>query len=243
MIELSILGTPDLRDASGRPVDNVLSQPKRLALLAYLSLASHRAYCRRDALLALLWSERDPERARGALRQAMHHLRRSLGEDAFLRRGESELGVDPGRVRCDALEFAVALAEGRTRDALQLYQGDLLPGFFVSRAPAFERWLEAERERLQVRACCAAIALASRDEQEGRYGEAVAWARRALEIRPASEEALRRLMTLLGRTGEPADALQAFARFSRWLRDELDAEPSAETRSLAHAIGGGRPPL
>ena len=38
-----------------------------------------------------------------------------------------------------------AIEGSRLEEALALYQGDLLPGFFLSDSPEFERWLEGER--------------------------------------------------------------------------------------------------
>ena len=38
-------------------------------------------------------------------------------------------------------------------EALELYRGPFLPGFFVADAPEFERWMEEERARLRARAC------------------------------------------------------------------------------------------
>ena len=43
------------------------------------------------------------------------------------------------------------LEEDRADEALELYQGDLLPSFFVPDAPGFEEWLERERHRLSAR--------------------------------------------------------------------------------------------
>ena len=75
---ISLIGDPADDDASPA------AQPKRLALLAYLALMSGRGPVRRDVLLALFWPELGDEEARRALRQALHHLRRIVGEDVVL---------------------------------------------------------------------------------------------------------------------------------------------------------------
>lgn len=240
MIELRILGTPDVRDDSGGELRSVVAQPKRLALLAYLALASHRGFCRRDVLLGLFWPEAGTERARGALRQAVHHLRKALGPDVLVSRGDSDLGVDPARLRCDACEFSRLLDEGRPEEALCLYQGDLLPGLDVAGTDGLERWIDRERERLAERAERAALALATSAAREGRGPEAAEWARRTLALSPGNERALRCLMETLGRSGDRTGAVRAFRLFARWLRAELDMEPSTEIRALAEAIAEGR---
>ena len=47
MIEFRMLGSLDLRSASRVPLDRILSQPKRLALLAYLAAATPHGFHRR----------------------------------------------------------------------------------------------------------------------------------------------------------------------------------------------------
>src|SRR5256884_5668442 len=87
MVEFRLLGTLSLRTADGRDAGSLLSQPRRLALLAYLAAATPRGPHRRDTLLALLWPELDQEHARAALRQSLHVLREALGDDVVVTRG------------------------------------------------------------------------------------------------------------------------------------------------------------
>src|SRR3982751_4148852 len=127
MIQLHLLGATDLR-RDGADLRLSVSQPKRLALLAYLASASPRGFHSRDTLLALFWPELDQERARSALRQALHYLRRALGEEVVTARGDREVGIDPAALWCDAVAFDEAVTAGCHQDALELYRGDLLPG-------------------------------------------------------------------------------------------------------------------
>ncbi|MBA2245672.1 MAG: hypothetical protein H0W11_12000 [Gemmatimonadetes bacterium] len=95
MVELRTLGALDLRAVGGRVLESVLAQPKRIALLVYLAAAAPGRLHRRDILLALFWPEADEARARNSLSQALHFLRRSLGEGVLVSRGE-EIGLDRG---------------------------------------------------------------------------------------------------------------------------------------------------
>ena len=61
--------------------------------------------------MALLWPEADDESARHSLRNALYGLRQTLGEAAFVTRGEGYVGLEPSAVRCDALEVRRLLAE------------------------------------------------------------------------------------------------------------------------------------
>src|SRR2546422_351736 len=236
LVELRILGGLNLRGAGGRELSSVLAQPKRVALLAYLAAATPRRLHRRDSLLALFWPELDQEHARAALRQALHGLRHALGDGVLVTRGDEDIGLDAERIRCDVVEFARAAEVGRLADALDLYRGDLLEGFFIRGAPEFEQWLEDERARLKAVALRSATQLAERTEGHGDLAEAAQWSRRALRIAPLDEPALRRLMKTLDRLGDRAGALEAYETFAKRLTAELEADPAPETRALAGAV-------
>jgi len=72
MFRLHTLGQLDLRDCFNESVRAVLVQPKRFALLVFLAAARPSGFRRRDLLLPLFWPELDEDRARNALRQALH---------------------------------------------------------------------------------------------------------------------------------------------------------------------------
>lgn len=241
MIELETLGTAELRNGEdGRRLASVLAQPKRFALLAYLAVATPHGFHRRDTLLGLFWPEFDQDRARAALRRSLHFLRRSLGPDVLLGRGQEEVGLAGDRFRCDAAEFDRALEQERGRAALELYGGELLPGFYIDDAPAFERWLDEERVRIRRSAYQAAWKLAEEEQAGGSVLEAAHWARRARRIDPYDEDGARRLIALLARHGDPGGAVRAYERFTRGLAEDLGLEPSPETRALADSVREGR---
>src|SRR3989440_503741 len=236
VVEFRILGALNLLGAGGRELTSVLAQPKRVALLAYLAAATPRRLHRRDSLLALFWPELDQEHARAALRQALHGLRHALGDGVLVTRGDEDIGLDSERIRCDAVDFARAAQDGRPADALDLYRGDLLEGFFIRGTPEFEQWLEDERARLKAVALRSATLLAERSEERGGLAESAQWSRRALRIAPLDEPALRRLMKTLDRLGDRAGALDAYETFAKRLTAELEADPAPETRALAGAV-------
>ena len=152
MLHLQTLGSLDLRDATGEPLDAVLRQPKRLALLAYLAVSSPRRFHRRDTLLALFWPEFDEEHARASLRRALYFLRSALGAETVAGRGDDEVGVPEAALWCDATAMEQLAAEGDDEAALALYRGPLLDGLYVAGASVeFQDWLDRERLRLEVR--------------------------------------------------------------------------------------------
>ena len=236
MIELRTLGTLELIAAENRAVDSVLVQPRRAALLSYLALAGPRGFHRRDTLSALFWPEYDAEQARHALRQSVYFLRRALGTETIVSRGDEELALAPDQVRCDVWEFEAAIDQARPADALVLYRGELLAGFHISAAPDFERWLDEERSRLRRRAVEAGWALAAARERDGDAAGAADAGRHAAALSPTDETALRRLMLLLERVGDRAAAVRAYEAFAWKLEEEYELEPSAETQAVVARI-------
>ena len=147
MLRLTTLGAVDLRDGRGRSIRDVLTQPKRVALLAYLAIEGARAPVQRDRLLALFWPESDEARARNALSQALHHLRQALGQGVIESQGPQRIGVDGEQLWCDATQFTLALDRGEVDLALDLYRGEFCPALFASGAPELEQWLDEQRRR------------------------------------------------------------------------------------------------
>ena len=236
MIELRTLGALELTSADSNAVSSVLAQPRRIALLCYLALALPRGFHRRDTLFALFWPEDDADQARHALRQSLYFLRRALGPQTIVSRGDDELALAPEQVRCDVWDFDAAIDQGRPADALPHYRGELLAGFHISGAPEFERWLDDERGRVRQRAVEAGWALAAAREREGETTGAVEAARRAASLAPTDEMALRRLMLLLERLGDRAGAVRAYEDFAWKLQGEYELEPSAETQAVVARI-------
>ena len=236
MVRFWTLGATDLR-SDGHTIDTVLPQPRRLALLAYLALAQSRGFVRREVLLALFWPDSDEAHARNALRQALHFLRRALGDGVIIARGDDEIGIDPEQLWCDAVAFQQALAADNPAEALSIYRGDLLPGLHIADATStFESWLDDERIRLRRLAAGAAWQASKESEAQGNLEDAIRYARRAVAESPGDEVAVRSLLTLLDRVGDHAGAGQTYREFERVLAAEYDLRPAPETRALLGEI-------
>jgi DNA-binding SARP family transcriptional activator/tetratricopeptide (TPR) repeat protein len=237
MIRLDTLGTLALRGSDGGELRSVLTQPKRLALLCYLAVESPHGFQRRDRLFGLFWPELSQTQARQALRQSLYFLRHAVSEQAVTNRGADEIGIDRDVLGCDVCTFTDLCNQGRLEDALALYRGDFLAGFFVDESsPAFEHWLYARRDELRQRATDTAWILADRAASRGAASEAAHWARYASRLDPDDERTLQRLVRLLDSQGDRAGALRAYAEFAQSLAIEFAAEPSAETQALIEAV-------
>jgi DNA-binding SARP family transcriptional activator/Tfp pilus assembly protein PilF len=239
MIRLRTLGTLDLRGSEGEELRAVLAQPRRAALLAYLALAMPRGTQRRDTVLALFWPELDLDRARNALGQALHFLRRSIGADVIVNRNGEGLAIDSSKFWCDAAAFEEALDANRISEALALYRGDLLEGFHISDAPEFEHWLDSERTRLIARYTQAVESVATeREAARDFHGAVTHW--RALAARDAYSSRLTlRLMRALRAAGDPAGALLQAREHERLLREELGIAPDADVTALVGQLQAG----
>ena len=239
MIRLDALGGIILRGEDGHPIDRLLRQPKRLAVLAYLGAPAPGTWHRRDVILGLFWPELDAAHARTALRNTLYVIRQSLGEGVLRNRGDEEISVDPDLLTTDVVDLRAALAGGRIDQALSLYRGPLLQGLFVSDAPGFEHWLDGERDRLRREVTEAGSAWAHTLETEGRLGDALAVVRAMVEVCPDDEPLVRRLMILHERLGDPGGGLAAFERYRTWLGAEFEANPAEETVAVAERLRGG----
>jgi DNA-binding SARP family transcriptional activator len=206
------------------------SQQRRIALLAVIA-GSPGESASRDRLLGLLWPDRDERSARHLLADSLYVLRQTLGDGAIVAAGET-LRLAPELVWSDVVEFRRAIGDERWSDALHLYRGDFVDGFFVRNAVDFDQWAMAERSRLRALATRAASALVDQLERAGRIHEAVAAAERALELSPCDESSIRDLVRLLIATGNGARADAVARGFIERLALELGVSPSAETMRL-----------
>ncbi len=236
-LKLQFLGHFRAESEAGDPLS--IASKKGQALIAYLALTAGQRHSR-DKLAMLLWSDRPDDRARHSLRQCVLTLRKDLGSaaDSVLLADDEGLAFDAGDVEIDALGFADAVAAG-SREALErameLYGGDLLEDLNV-RSEEFEVWLRAERPRFRNLAVEALGALADQRAGSGEGEAAVEACQRLLLLDPLHEPAHRLLMRLLAEHGRRAAALRQYQVCEETLRDELGAEPEAETRRLFDEI-------
>lgn len=236
MLRLTTLGITSLvASEEGAVLHPILSQPKRLALLAYLAVDHPDSLAFRDTLLALLWPDYHVAQARHALRQTIYHLRRELGSALVVAADRGGVGVSTERLWCDAVAFERALAAGALEAALPLYRGEFLAGFHAGCGPAFDRWLDAARERLRRKAGAAARTLAERTAARGDVRRGLEYARRAVELAPYDEAAARHLVRLLVASGDRGGAIAAYHGLAARLHD-LDLLPEAETVALVAAL-------
>jgi predicted ATPase len=152
---IRLLGT--LEAKQGNTIISRFATSRVAALLARLALHPHRTHSREE-LAGLLWPEADGDAGRLNLRVALASLRRQIEPPgcpagSVLITDRLSIRFHPQACFCDAAQFEAAVRDAaRTADpsqkrekleqALALYEGELLPGFY-------DEWVLEERERLQ----------------------------------------------------------------------------------------------
>jgi predicted ATPase/DNA-binding SARP family transcriptional activator len=236
-LEIRLLGPFEVI-ADGRPVD--VPGTKRQALLALLALGRGRVLPV-DDLIDALWGADLPASPRNAVQHHIARLRTALGREAIAASGDGYALCDAS---VDAIEFEQLLAravaarrEGdvraaaeRAAAALELWRGTALQG--LTDAP----WFGAEGRRLDALRVDALEEWFDSSLALGEHREVLAELRRALDEHPYRERLWGLLMLALYRSGQQADALDAFHQARRVLRDSLGLEPGQELRSLQEAI-------
>ena len=238
---LFFLGEFQARLESGPSV--VVPTRKVQALLAYLACSPIEGHSR-DKLATLLWGDTEQRCARHSLRQALLVLRKTLDPllPSILPCNAGGISLDRSRLIVDALEFERLVQEG-TPQALEragvLYRGDFLAGIGAG-DQTFEDWLRDERDRLNELAFEVYGKLLAHQWKAGLIAKAVQSAGRLLTIDPFEEETYRMLMRLHMTKGRRKAALRAYEKCAQMLRQELGAEPQAETKALLAEITSRR---
>jgi predicted ATPase len=140
--QVRLLGAFQLGDGS-QTLHRLRSRAAML-LLARVAMAPEREHAREE-LATLLWPEADGETARNRLRQTLSMLKSVLeppGSPTVLLADRRALRAVPGTLWCDVRAVEHAALAGHTAQALALYTGELLPGFY-------DEWVLDERGRLQ----------------------------------------------------------------------------------------------
>jgi TolB-like protein/DNA-binding SARP family transcriptional activator len=241
MLFLQLLGGLSV-ERSGEPLTGSVTRRHALALLALLA-GARGAGVSRDKLLAYLWPEADTERGRHLLSNTLYHLRQALG--ARIVEGKSELlRLGAEAVRVDVWELEDALAAGDWKQAVALYRGRFLDGFFLSGAAEFEHWVEGERQRLSRLYAKALRDMAETHEAAGDMAAAVPWWQKLAGHEPLDGAVALHLMRALAASGNPAGALQHARVHGALLEQELGIEPGAGVQTLEAELrkGAWKPP-
>lgn len=237
----------------GVPVDFPAQKARDLLYMLLLHAGEN---LERDWIAERLWPLRPPGRARRCLSTALWRLRNSVeGSTTPAQRGyiRSERGTLTFDQRLSYWfdvevfeEKASAglqgpLAHDQTcgealREAVELYQGELLEG-------CYDDWCLAERERLRLLLLRVLRRLQGHARLAGDFELAIAYGERLLDLDSLQEDVHREVMRCHVDAGQPTRALEHFHRWRETLRSELQVEPMRETWQLYRRICAERAAL
>jgi DNA-binding SARP family transcriptional activator len=217
------------------------------SLLAALALGPRPTGIARDDLVEMLWPRGEIALSLQALRTLVYSLHRSLGDalggqgPVIHVDGRYRLNADAGVVvDVDRFDSVVDAAEhlartgagdvaiSRYRDAVQLYEGDLMIGSDIQHL--------LERERLRTRYMGARARLAEYHLARGEHAESLANALAILTHDPFREDAHRLAMRCYVRLGQRAQALRQFRLCRDLLAAEFEAAPERATEELYELV-------
>src|SRR5207244_7756997 len=142
----------------------------------------------RQRVSGSLWPESSDGQALTNLRRELHHLREGWPRlDALVDAGSRTLAwhEDTGAI-VDLVAFEAAADRGLEGDraalqeAARLYMGDLLP-------ECAGEWIDADRERVRLRARAVLARLIGLLEQDRAFGDAIEHAQQLLRLDPLDE--------------------------------------------------------
>lgn len=251
-LSLALLGSPQITLAG----DSLLSRltVKAQALLIYIAIESATSH-RRDHLAGLLWPEHEQVAARNSLRQALHQLRRALGKSSkqFLFVSRETVQFNPASdYMLDVTKFSELIlacdkhthrrsetcrsCTARSKQAVDLYHGDFLSGFYLKDSVAFEEWALIKREQCRRQAVSALHLLTDHHCLRCDYENMEHYARRQIEIDPFREEAHRQVMRALAWQGQRNATLAHYETLRQMLDQELGVVPEEETTNLRSKV-------
>ena len=219
--------------ADGQEVVSDSWRSRRAAdVVKLLALApDHRIH--RLQVMEALWPESEPEASGTNLRKALHFARLALGDEraivnehgVLVLSPDAPVDTDVGRFEAASIRALKAGDAETSREAADLYRGDLLPN------DLYEPWTVEPRARLRRRYLDVLRAGAL-------------WARLAEED-ATDEQATRELMRMHLEAGERREAIRRFERLRESLGDQLGVGPDPQTVALYErvlAVEGAEPP-
>jgi DNA-binding SARP family transcriptional activator len=177
----------------------------------------------------------------------LNTLKHTVGLDWFQITRETIQVKQQGELWVDIWRFRELLALGLSslsnsyssahlQQAIALYRDDLLAGFTLRDAPAFEDWRYFNAETLRQQLTDAFKVLLQLQVAAGATNDALNTGRRWLALDALQEEAHQTLITLYLAAGNRAAALRQYERCVQLLDRELGVPPCASTRALFNAI-------
>ena len=206
----------------------VIQSRSSQALLAYLLLKPHTQH-RREKIASDIWAEAGEENSRAYLRNALWVLRKIAGGKFFLA-DKNLVGINPAaEYQLDVDRLSGLKGQNGSietlMEVLDSYRGELLADFY-------DDWIVTEREHLNRLYVSHFVDLLEKLQKESRWQQVIEWGEKLIRNDEAPEKAFRILMKAYAEAGEISNVTSVYQRCIRFLKQQLDVAPSAETEAL-----------
>jgi DNA-binding SARP family transcriptional activator len=249
MSELSVFLLGKFKVCCNNQEVNCIQVQKVQELFCYLLLYRKRHH-HREQLADVLWVREESENNRKYLRKALWQLQTSLNKISknlskqILVIDSDWISVNMGQdiwLDITKIEDAFDLVKGKAgmdlsieqfnilKDAVQVYQGDLLEGWY-------QDWCIFDRERLREYHIILINKLMGYCEISNQFDLGIEYGNIILSLDRAHERTHRRMMRLYQMAGYRSEALRQFDRCKVVLMEELDVYPSNKTTRLYNHI-------
>jgi DNA-binding SARP family transcriptional activator len=250
-LHVRLFGGLEVHRPCGGPVGDREWRKRKARLMFAMLVTRHDRDVPREQLIEYLWPEMDEQTALNNFYVVWSAMKRAIAPG--LKRGDACPYVDhrsgvckvvSGWVTTDLGEFEEQLgiaAKARSNDdadvelnalrrAIELYQGEILPG------EAYDDWFASVRERCRHEFEAACLRASGLLESRGQVPEALMLVRRALEHDPWREDLYQAALRLQMTAGQRSAAIETYFACRSRLIDDLGIDPSADTRKLYEQI-------
>jgi DNA-binding SARP family transcriptional activator len=256
-LHVDALGRAIVRHADDGPVGVTWRYAKALELLYFLVDAPQRT---RGQICLALWPDAPEERASALMRAALYHLRKALGDPAWIVR--TTTGYQFNRAlpyRYDVELFEATIAQAQARGALDApgrphaaeaphhqedeeaiigllaqacawYQGDYLADL------PLQEWIVQRQTELRRCAIAAQLRLGAAYERQDAMQQAFACYQRVTDCDPYNEQAHMAILRCYVQLGQRSQAIRYYHDLRAYLRDELGIKPDPQITSFVRTV-------
>ncbi len=249
-LSIALLGAP-LITLDGAPVK--IPTSRAVPLLAYLALSGQPQ--NRETLASLLWTDSGQKQSLAALRTTLWRLK-SAGLEEWITLDRNEITLNHLKIididvvnfkthldRCNKhghppSQICLFCTPSLTR-AIELYRGEFMKGFNISKALTFDDWRMQQSESLESLYLNALERLVRCHRTFGDFNLAIQYSRIWLSVDRLNENAHTQLLQLYSITNQRTAAISLYRHYKDLLSRELDVEPTEEMTALYKQIVSG----
>ncbi len=236
-LKIFMLGSFKVWQSGMRLEEQRLRQRQADRLLAALLLAKDNRLSS-DELIEMLWPSKTPSSGLVALNHASSTLRKVLEPDLPDRYPSRYLRIEEGWVSfilpihswVDVQQFENFYQHQDFRKAVDLYKGELLPGYL------YESWTDIPRQRLHLLFQKALHELAQNEFRQGHYYECLQVCQRLLILEPWHEQAALLGMQAAIEINDYLSARRIYTELKSGLLNDLGTLPQAELQVFYNSI-------